>query len=281
MHTLGYRFRPWRGDTALADGASILDYLRDTAREYGVDRHIRYGHEVVGRLGLHDGALDGDVRGRRRDPDDHRRLPVVVQRLLRLRRGLHARSSRGRSASRGQVVHPQHWPEDLDYAGKRVVVIGSGATAVTLVPALAAAGAGHVTMLQRSPTYVIPVPGKDALKRPADRAGRRAGVVRGHPLEEHRAPGRALPAEPAPPRPGAPGGPQGQRRPAAARLRRRHPLQADLRPVGPADVPRARRRPVRGDPGRLGRGGHRPDRAPSPRPASSSPPGSTWTPTSW
>ena len=84
MHTLGYRFRPWAGDTALADGAAILDYLRDTAREFGVDRHIRFGHDVVRAAWDSISPLDSDLRGRRRAARDDRRLPVGVQRLLRL-----------------------------------------------------------------------------------------------------------------------------------------------------------------------------------------------------
>ena len=165
MHTLGYRFRPWRGDTALADGASILDYLRDTAREYGVDRHIHYGHRVTSadwdsttaRWTVHVRDVDGETRRPPRTSCGRAAATTTTTRAT-------PREFDGPGALRGQVVHPQHWPEDLDYAGKRVVVIGSGATAVTLVPAMAAAGAGHVTMLQRSPTYVLSVAGKDAAR---------------------------------------------------------------------------------------------------------------------
>ncbi|GAA5106153.1 NAD(P)/FAD-dependent oxidoreductase [Alloalcanivorax gelatiniphagus] len=165
MHTLGYRFRPWRGDTSLADGSAILDYVRDTAREYGVDEHIRYGHHVTSASWDSATArwtvtsqVDGEDRSTTADflwscsgyyDYDAGYTPELE----------------GRDRFRGEVVHPQHWPEDLDFTGKRVVVIGSGATAVTLVPAMARAGAAHVTMLQRSPTYVISVPGKDVVKR--------------------------------------------------------------------------------------------------------------------
>ena len=165
MHTLGYRFRPWRGHVALADGASILDYVRDTAREYGVDEHVRYGHRVVSAAWESATArwtvtveVDGATR-------------VVTTDFLWACSGYYDYDEgytphfEGQDRFRGEVVHPQHWPEDLDYADKRVVVIGSGATAVTLVPAMAAAGAAHVTMLQRSPTYIISVPGKDAVKK--------------------------------------------------------------------------------------------------------------------
>jgi len=165
MHTLGYRFRPWRGDTALADGASILDYLRATAREFGVDRHIHYGHHVTSA------AWDSTTARWTVTSDVDGETLRTTADFLWSCSGYYdydegyAPRFEGQERFGGRIVHPQHWPEDLDYAGKRVVVIGSGATAVTLVPAMAAAGAGHVTMLQRSPTYVIPVAGKDGLKR--------------------------------------------------------------------------------------------------------------------
>ncbi len=165
MHTLGYRFRPWRGHVALADGQSILDYVRDTAREYGVDEHVRYGHRVVAAAWDSPTArwtVTAEVDGATRE---------ITADFLWACSGYYDYDQgytphfEGQDRFRGRVVHPQHWPEDLDHAGKRVVVIGSGATAVTLVPAMAATGAAHVTMLQRSPTYVISVPGKDAVKK--------------------------------------------------------------------------------------------------------------------
>jgi monooxygenase len=165
MHTLGYRFRPWRGDTSLADGASILDYVRETARDYGVDRHIRFGHHVTAA------AWDsGTARWTVTAEVDGDSVSLTADFLWSCSgyydhdRG-HTPHFEGQERFRGEVVHPQHWPDDLDYAGMRVVVIGSGATAVTLVPAMAASGAAHVTMLQRSPTYVVSVPGQDVLKR--------------------------------------------------------------------------------------------------------------------
>ncbi|MCF6378622.1 NAD(P)/FAD-dependent oxidoreductase [Nocardioides KLBMP 9356] len=164
MHTLGYRFRPWRGNVALADGQSILDYVRDTAREYGVDQHVRYGHSVV--------SADWDSTTARwtvtAEVDGEPR--TITADFLWACSGYYDYEEgytpdfEGQERFAGQLVHPQHWPEDLDYAGKRVVVIGSGATAVTLVPAMAAGGAGHVTMLQRSPTYILSVPGNDSVK---------------------------------------------------------------------------------------------------------------------
>ncbi|HEU4337288.1 MAG TPA: NAD(P)/FAD-dependent oxidoreductase [Nocardioides sp.] len=164
MHTLGYRFRPWRGDTALADGESILAYLRETAREYDVERHVRYGHRVV--------AADWDSATARWTvtAEAGGETRTMTTDFLWACSGYYDYDAgytphfEGQERFRGPVVHPQHWPDDLDHAGRRIVVIGSGATAVTLVPALARSGAAHVTMLQRSPTYVLPVPSKDAVK---------------------------------------------------------------------------------------------------------------------
>ena len=183
MHTLGYRFRPWTQAKAIADGPSILSYVRDTAAEAGIDDHIRFGHRVTrppGRAQTRAGR-SRPAHGSR-DGHDDLRLPVHVQRLLPLRRGLPAGFA-GIEQLRGQIVHPQHWPEDLDYAGKRVVVIGSGATAVTLVPAMAETAA-HVTMLQRSPSYIV-----CRARRGSDRnrLRRLLGVrraLRAHALEE-------------------------------------------------------------------------------------------------
>ncbi len=162
MYTLGYRFKPWQGDKALADGASILDYVRETAREHGVDRHIRYGHHVIradwdsstARWTVHS-MVDGEER-------------VLTASFLWACSGYYDYDEgytphfEGSERFRGQIVHPQAWPTDLDHVGKRVVVIGSGATAVTLVPAMARSGAAHVTMLQRSPTYILSLPARDA-----------------------------------------------------------------------------------------------------------------------
>ena len=176
MQTLGYRFKPWTGAKALADGPSILSYVRETAAEAGIDRHIRYGHRVVrAEWSTPDARWTVHVEGRE---------PLTCGFLLmcsgyyRYDEGYTPRFA-GREDFAGEIVHPQFWPEDLDYAGKRVVVIGSGATAVTLVPALARSGAGHVTMLQRSPSYVLSMPDEDpialALRR---RLGDRRGYTR-------------------------------------------------------------------------------------------------------
>ncbi|HEX7354347.1 MAG TPA: NAD(P)/FAD-dependent oxidoreductase [Mycobacteriales bacterium] len=166
MHTLGYRFRPWRQARAIADGPAILDYVRDTAREDGTDAHIRYHHKVV-----HASWSTPDARwtveALRTDTGETVRLTAS---FLFLCPGYYNYDKGytpqfpGIDDFAGVVVHPQFWPEDLDYSGKKVVVIGSGATAVTLVPALTDR-AEHVTMLQRSPTYIAALPGEDPIAK--------------------------------------------------------------------------------------------------------------------
>jgi cation diffusion facilitator CzcD-associated flavoprotein CzcO len=162
MQTLGYRFRPWTQAEAIADGPSILFYVRDTAARAGIDRNILFGHRVVA-ASWSSAAARWTVEARRLADGS----PVVFtcgflfccSGYYRYDEGYRPRFE-GIERFAGRVVHPQFWPEDLDYAGKRVVVIGSGATAVTLVPAMTDTAA-HVTMLQRSPTYIISVPAKD------------------------------------------------------------------------------------------------------------------------
>lgn len=159
MYTLGYAFKPWRDARAIADGPSILRYIRETAREHGIDAHIRYGHKVV-RAEWSSAAACWTVHATH-GPDGATR--TVRARFLYMCSGYYSydRAYRpefeGEDGYRGRIVQPQFWPRDLDYSGKRVVVIGSGATAVTLVPAMAQQAA-HVTMLQRSPTYVVARP---------------------------------------------------------------------------------------------------------------------------
>lgn len=162
MFTLGYSFRPWSDPTALADGPSIRDYVRDTASEYGVTEHIRFQHRVV-RADWDSRTARWTVYARREGGEE----VVVTCSFLHTCAGYY-RYDRGYTpqlpgAERfaGRIAHPQHWPPDLDHTGQRVVVIGSGATAVTLVPALAERAA-HVTMLQRSPTYILALPARDA-----------------------------------------------------------------------------------------------------------------------
>jgi cation diffusion facilitator CzcD-associated flavoprotein CzcO len=164
MYTLGYSFRPWPGAKAIADGPSILQYVRDTARDHGVDRKIRFHHKVV-RAEWSSAQSQWTVEATVGDTGET--VSVTCSFLLmcsgyyRYDEG-YTPAFAGTDGFAGTIVHPQHWPADLDYAGKKVVVIGSGATAVTLVPAMAET-AGHVTMLQRSPTYVVSRPARDAI----------------------------------------------------------------------------------------------------------------------
>ena len=162
MYTLGYSFRPWREAKAIADGPSILKYIRDTASEGGIDKNIRYGcHVKSASWSTQDAAwtvetlVDGAVKR-------------FTCNFLFLCGGYYKYESGympdypGVEQYKGRLVHPQKWTPDIDYAGKKVVVIGSGATAVTLVPEMAKT-AGHVTMLQRSPTYVVSRPAEDGV----------------------------------------------------------------------------------------------------------------------
>src|SRR3954451_19921056 len=164
MFTLGYGFRPWKQAKAIAGGPAILDYGKDTPREYGIDRHIRFGHRVV-RAEWSSDEQRWTVEAERTDTGETVTLTAgflfACTGYYRYDEG-YTPELPGAERFQGPVIHPQHWPEDLDYAGKRVVVIGSGATAVTLVPAMADEAA-HVTMLQRSPTYVVSLPAKDPL----------------------------------------------------------------------------------------------------------------------
>ena len=166
MHTLGYPFRPWDGEKSIADGDSILQYIKDTARETGVDAHIRFGHRVRAADWSSTDAR-WHVTAVRCETGETVRLTAgflfACSGYYRYDRG-YVPDFTGRDDFGGTVVHPQDWPEDLDVEGKRVVVIGSGATAVTLVPALARSAA-HVTMLQRSPSYIASLPEKSPVAR--------------------------------------------------------------------------------------------------------------------
>ena len=164
MFTLGYSFRPWDGAKAIADGDSILRYIRDTATEEGVDKHIRFHHRVVAADWSTDDAR-WRVTAERSDTGETVELTcgflVSCTGYYRYDHGYQP-DFPGLERFGRPLVSPQAWPEDLDYAGRRVVVIGSGATAVTLVPSMARTAA-HVTMLQRSPTYVASLPARDPL----------------------------------------------------------------------------------------------------------------------
>jgi monooxygenase len=164
MHTLGYRFRPWTEARSIADGDSILRYVRATAGEGGIEGHVRLRHRVVNAEWSSADAR-WTVEAERADTGETVSLTCgflfMNSGYYRYDQG-YTPDFAGLDRFAGQVIHPQHWPEDLDYAGKRVVVIGSGATAMTLVPAMAKEAA-QVTMLQRSPTYVVSMPGEDGL----------------------------------------------------------------------------------------------------------------------
>jgi len=162
MYTLGYSFKPWTDAKAIADGSSILRYLTETAHEYGIDHHIRYRQHVKSAAWSSEEARwTVSVEG----PDGPLQYTCnflfMCSGYYNYAQG-HTPEFPGAGQFAGRIVHPQHWPSDLDYAGKKVVVIGSGATAVTLVPAMAAT-AEHVTMLQRSPTYVVSRPSEDGI----------------------------------------------------------------------------------------------------------------------
>ena len=249
MHTLGYSFRPWDGEKTIADG----DFDPAVHQGYGpeatgVDRHIRFKHRVVaanwssdesvwhitasrgatgrGRLLMTAGFVFGCSGYYRYD---HGYLPDFA----------------GMESFEGTLIHPQAWPEDLDVTGKRVVVIGSGATAVTLVPALARSAA-HVTMLQRSPTYIASVPEKSPaaslLRAVLPSKAAAAASKWFHTLLTqgfYRLCRRF-------PNPGAPPADRGDQAAAAQGLRRENAFHADVQAVGPALLCGAERRPVRG-----------------------------------
>jgi cation diffusion facilitator CzcD-associated flavoprotein CzcO len=164
MHTLGYRFKPWREAKAIADGGAILKYVKETAAEYGVDRHIRFRH-LATRATWSSADATWTVEAKRQDTGDTVRFTCNFLSLCAgyysYREG-HTPEFPDLDRFTGTIVHPQKWPEDLDYRGKRVVVIGSGATAMTLVPAMAP-DVAHIVMLQRSPTYVVSRPDEDRI----------------------------------------------------------------------------------------------------------------------
>jgi cation diffusion facilitator CzcD-associated flavoprotein CzcO len=162
MFTLGFPFRPWRSDLGIVEGPAIRQYVEDTAREFGIFDRIRFGHRV-----RHASWSSTDARWTVEAEHGGETRPFTCA-FLYLASGYYDYDQGyrptwpGEDEFRGRIVHPQFWPEDLDYAGKRVAVIGSGATAVTLVPALADTAA-HVTMVQRSPSYIVARPSRDAI----------------------------------------------------------------------------------------------------------------------
>ena len=163
MATFGYPFRPWKESRVIADGPSIVKYLRDTAQEFGIDRHIQFRQRVLSASWSSEDAhwiVEAKTAGGETVRYSCKFLYGCTG-YYRYDAGYEP-SFPGARQFCGRVVHPQHWPEDLDYAGKKVVVIGSGATAVTLIPAMAQT-AEHVTMLQRSPSFILSLPRHDPL----------------------------------------------------------------------------------------------------------------------
>lgn len=207
MFTLAYPFAPWRRPEAIGSGPAILDYLRETADRHGIAERIRYGHKVIGA------DLDTAAARWTLTVKTATGTHETTCRFLYVCGGYysydhpHDAGIPGLGDFAGQVVHPQHWPEDLRYADRRVVVVGSGATAVTLVPAMVSEGddgqvAAHVTMLQRSPTWIGSIPSRDrfsdAVRRalpagPAHQVARVKNVLANSAIYElcRRAPGRA------------------------------------------------------------------------------------------
>ena len=167
MFTMGFSFRPWMNSKAIAPGEDIRNYVTETARDEGIDRHIRFRHRVQ-RASWSSRTATWTVQATREAPDGRQEAVTVTCNFLFSCAGYY-RYDAGYlpgfpeiARFQGRVIHPQAWPEDLDYAGKRVIIIGSGATAVTLMPAMAKT-AGHVTILQRSPTYIVSMPEQDAI----------------------------------------------------------------------------------------------------------------------
>jgi monooxygenase len=166
MYTLGYAFKPWKAAKSIADGPSILSYVRQTATDHGIEQNIRFNHRVL-RAEWSTPDSSWTVEAERTDTQETVRFSCG---FLFMCSGYYDYAAgytpefQGSERFAGQIVHPQQWTEDIDYAGKRVVVVGSGATAVTLVPAMAES-AEHVTMLQRTPSYVVSVPGEDPIAK--------------------------------------------------------------------------------------------------------------------
>ena len=162
MFTFGYRFKPWENPQSLSDGAHIREYLHETAEENGIDRKIKFGHKVLSA------DWSWEDRGWQLEVAHGDQKLTLRTRFLYMCSGYYSYEEgyrphfKGEETFEGTIIHPQFWPEGLDYSGKRVVVIGSGATAVTLVPTLAEKAA-HVTMVQRSPTYIMKLPNRNGL----------------------------------------------------------------------------------------------------------------------
>ena len=252
-------FRPWREAKAIADGPAILRYVRETAEAFGIDRKIRYNT----RLRRADWSSERALWAVEAERGPERETVSLTCGFLFMCTGYYDYAEGympewlGIERFGGRIVHPQQWPDDLDYAGKRVVIIGSGATAVTLAPAMAEAAARHDG--ERPPTYIVARPSQDKNRRPptprlalAARALARAKQTLAWACSSIRSPARARPRQRDDPRDGA--------RAAPARLQRREELLAELQSLGSAALPSAGRRLLRGDPRGHGLGDHRCDR---------------------
>ncbi|HEX7826282.1 MAG TPA: NAD(P)/FAD-dependent oxidoreductase [Mycobacterium sp.] len=165
MFTLGFRFKPWTSAKAIADGPSILSYIKEAAAENGIDKNIRYNHQVTAaEWSDADNLWTVTVNTGSEEKTLTASFLFATTGYYNYDQG-YSPTFPGSEDFAGTIVHPQHWPEDLDYAGKKVIVIGSGATAITLIPALVNSGAGHVTMLQRSPSYIGALPDVDPIAK--------------------------------------------------------------------------------------------------------------------
>jgi monooxygenase len=180
LHTFGYEFKPWRDEHAIAGGDRILAYLREAAAEYGIDQKVRFHRAVLGASWSSEDArwrVDVHRTGTGERTELSCKWLFCATGYYRYDEGFNP-TFPGQDRFGGTLVHPQHWPPDLDYTGKQVLVIGSGSTAITLVPAMARL-AGHVTMLQRTPSYILPAPSKDLL---ANRLRALLGEQRAYPI---------------------------------------------------------------------------------------------------
>jgi monooxygenase len=243
MFTLGYSFKPWTEAKAIADGPNILNYVRQTAIENGIDSKIRFNHRVK-RASWSSPDACWTVEAERTVGEGATETMSLTCTFLFMCSGYYKYEAgytpefSGTADFAGRIVHPQKWPEDLDYAGKRVVVIGSGATAVTLVPEMAKTAA-HVTMLQRSPTYVVARPAQDAL---ANKLRRNLSAKLAYHLIRWRNVLFGmyfLPAVATQAGTRQATDPGRRQDGAGAGLRRRHPFHAALQSLGPAAVPGA------------------------------------------
>ena len=178
MHTLGFAFKPWAADKAIADGPAIMEYLNEAVDEFDIRHRIQFDHHV------HAASWSSESKQWTLSITAEGVDKTITAGFVLMCTGYYSYKGGyrpdfpGEDTFTGPILHPQEWPDDLDYVGKRIVVIGSGATAVTLVPAMADSGAGHVMMLQRSPTWMVAAPAKDPIANvlrkvlPADRAYR-------------------------------------------------------------------------------------------------------------